>query len=754
MKYTFEATKRTAKWAIAIITILTLWSAWQLQHLQISYDFEAFFPKSDQDLTIYRNHINTFGADNDYVLLAVETEHVIDPDFLADLSAFMLDLKTSANIDQVVGLPSIKQMIIGPMGAFEVPLYNLQDFNAAQTARKIMSDKQLVGSFMSEDTTTTALIITTAPKLSKSASDETLMALYQVMEKHQALGKFHIAGRVHGQHHYIDLMFWELLIFGVSSVLLLALFLFIAFRTLWGIVLPLLVVLCTVVWLLGGLSFSGQSISMLTTIMPTILFVVGVSDVIHLLEKYLEELRQGRPKKQALIHAMKEIGIATFLTSLTTSIGFLTLLTADMAPIQDFGIFTAIGVWIAYLITFTLIPAALLLLPTPHLAKNTKGFWHQYLHRCFIWVLRHQKTIMGSTALVFIIALIGASQIQVNNYLLEDLSDDDPVKQEYVFFEEKFDGVRPFEAALVAKNAPDFELTPSLVSDLFLLEDYLLSTYGLKNVMGLHTIVGQLNQATHGGNMDYRKNPDIAEWPSIKKLLLRAEKSNKLKPILNRNTGQMRLTGRIIDYGGKAFREKNEALKAFWATLPSAKNYDLTITGMAYLIDKNNALLSANMLLGLLIAFSLIALIIAFLFKSFRYIVIALIPNMLPLIMVAGFMGFVGIDLKMSTSLIFTIAFGIAVDDTIHFLSRFNLELKAGKSMVYALKRTFLSTGKAIVITSIILCAGFWTLIGSSFMSTFYVGLLISLTLVFAVLSDLLIIPVLILWIGKKNKKN
>lgn len=746
----FKLSKSTAKWIIGIITLITLWSAWQLQHLQISYDFEAFFPKADKDLTIYQDHIKSFGSDNDFVLLAIEKENIIDSSFFSQLAFLRNDLLQAKHVTQVVGLPSIKQPIIGPFGVFEAPLYKLDNFNKQAVTHKIMQDQQLVGTFISKDTSAVSLIIGTTANLSKTASDEALSSLKSVLTKHAHIGKFHIAGRIHGQQYYIDLMFWELITFGASSVLLLALFLFISFRTLWGILIPLTIVLCTVIWLLGGLSFANQSISMLTTIMPTILFVVGVSDVVHLIEKYLEELRNGHAKKEALTTAIREIGLATFLTSLTTSIGFLTLLTANMTPVQEFGVFTSIGVWFAYVLAFTLVPALLYLLPKPKIASQSKGFWYNSLHQCFIWVLQHQKSILFGALTLLVVALIGVNKLEVNNYLLEDLSDADPVKKEYLYFEKTFDGVRPFEASLTTKNDSSLTFSPQLIHDLFLLEQFLITEYGLENVLGLQTIVANFNQGLHGGALEYRKQPTAADYKRIEKLIYRGIKAGKIDQIVNAAQGKIRLTGRVIDYGGKVFRAKNKELIAYWSSLPSSQEYALTITGMAFLIDKNNELLSANMLLGLLIAFSLIAVLIGFLYKSFRYVLIALIPNMLPLIMVAGFMGFVGIDLKVSTSLIFTIAFGIAVDDTIHFLSKLNLELRKGKSQLYALKRTFLSTGKAIVVTSIILCAGFWTLIFSSFSSTFYVGVLISLTLVFAVLFDLLLIPILVLWISKK----
>jgi predicted RND superfamily exporter protein len=741
--------QKISKWTISIIVLITLWSVWQLNALKISYDFEAFFPKSNPDLKAYNSHTASFGADNDYVLLAIESDEIFTIQFLTALELLVSDLQLLPHVEDVIGLPTIKKPIITPMGVLNIPLFDINQFNAQKVEAKIMQDPQLVGSLISENKSTTAIIINTTPNLSKIDSDATLSDIYKTIKKHKNIGVFHIAGRIHAQQYFIDLMFWELIVFGISSALLLALFLFLSYRSWWGIVLPIAVVVCTVTWLMAGLSVSNQSINLLTTIMPTILFVVGVSDVVHLTEKYLEELRLNVPKKRALINAIKDIGLATFLTSLTTSIGFLTLLSSGMMPIQEFGVFTAIGVWIAYLLAFTLIPSALYLLPVPYVAKQHNNKWNTFLKKCFLWVIKHPKKIITGTLVVIGVASIGLSNVQVNNFLLEDLNENDPVKQEYRFFEKTFDGVRPFEIALIGKKDNKLELTYDLMQDLFLLESYLIKSYEIKTVMGLPTIAREMNQAIHEGLVGFQKKPERNDWIKIKKLLSRLTKSGKLDKLIDLENTKIRFSARVTDYGGKVFSVKNKELIQFWQTLPASKKFNLNVTGMANLIDRNNELLSKNMMVGLLIAFGLIAIIIGILFKSFSYVFIAIIPNILPLILIAGVMGYVGIDLKISTSLIFTIAFGIAVDDTIHFLSRYKLELGKGKTRLYALKSTYLYTGKAILITSIILCAGFWTLIFSSFMSTFYIGVLISLTLLFAVLCDLILLPVLLLWVSK-----
>jgi predicted RND superfamily exporter protein len=241
------------------------------------------------------------------------------------------------------------------------------------------------------------------------------------------------------------------------------------------------------------------------------------------------------------------------------------------------------------------------------------------------------------------------------------------------------------------------------------------------------------------------------EMKPILSLIQKFKKRKEFASLITSDNKEARITGKMHDMGSKKVALRNQALEKFIAENVNLNILSYQLTGSAYLIDKNNAYLARNLVGGLAIAFLIIAILTALFYRSFVMVLIALIPNLIPLILIAGILGYAGIYLKISTGIIFTIAFGIAVDDTIHFLSKLKLELDKGKSLIYAVKRTFLSTGKAIIITSIILCGGFLSLMLSSFEGTFLVGLLISLTLFFAIVADLFLLPILIISWFKKN---
>ena len=274
----------------------------------------------------------------------------------------------------------------------------------------------------------------------------------QLLEAH-TFDKIIKSGRVYGQKYYVQKMQDELSLFVAISAILLILFLGIAFRAIWGVVVPMTVVFLTVIWQLGAMTAIGQPLDILSTLLPTILFVVGISDVVHIINRYLEELRLGKEKVNAVLIAFRQVGTATFLTSLTTAIGFLTLVTADIMPIQDFGWQTAMGVWIAFVLAFTFLPAVLILMPKPKIASQTKGdFWTKVMTQIFRIVLKRNKLIVWIGASFTVLALVGVSFMKVDNYLLEDLAEDDPYRQQFEYFEQHYSGVRPFEMVVFIGN--------------------------------------------------------------------------------------------------------------------------------------------------------------------------------------------------------------------------------------------------------------------------------------------------------------
>jgi predicted RND superfamily exporter protein len=747
--------KRLAIFALVFVAISTIVALWQLRNINFDYEFEDYFPKADTEFAFYDNYRNPYGSDNDYVLLSIEREEgVFNNDFLLTVDSFARALKQVPYVTEVVSPTQLFYPINTAFGYQKVNWFHLNDpARLVDDQARIVQSNELMGNFIATNQKSLRVVVTTEFGLSKNKSDETVQAINALIADYP-FEQVRPAGRIYGQQYYIDKMQYELVGFTSISLIIITLFLWFAFRAGWGVLAPLTVVAVSVLWLLGFMTYLGKSFDLMSSLLPTIMFVVGISDAVHIISRYLEELRAVPVKKRALKIAFTQVGKATFLTSVTTAFGFLTLMTSGINPVRDFGIYTAIGVMFAFAITFMLLPAILLLLPLPvkTLERGQSQFWNKVMFGVFKWIVGKPKQVLWISAGITLIAFWGISRVSVNNYLLEDLSAGDPMRKNFEFFEAHYGGARPFEVSIVATDNSSL-ITLERLRAIAELESLFAEEFELNGLLGINTVMRNLNRAQHGGDSAFYTVPETTQdLKRIKKGLKRAQKSGQLQMVLTPNQDSTRLSAQVKDFGGLGFAARYDRIQPQIDALAEAHNLGIRYTGMAYLIDKNNESLATNLMTSLLVAFGVIALIMGGIFKSVRMVLITLVPNMLPLILIGGVMGMLGIDLKVSTSIIFTIAFGIAVDDTIHYVSKLRMELDKGRSVLYALKRTSISTGKAIVLTSLILISGFVALVFSNFASTFYIGLLVSLTLVFAVLADLFLLPVLIFIFYKEGK--
>ena len=747
-------TRRNARLALALLVLLTVPALLALRHVRVDYDFEKFFPTDDPELDRYLAFRDRFGHDNEYVLFGIgHRPSVFDLHVLRRADSLAGRLATLPDVRRVVSPTRLSMPRWTPAGVFEGPVLRLDhDSTLAADSTRLRLDP-VARPLVNDRGDALLLVMHTEQGLSKARSDSLLNRIEAAVDA-SGLPEVRIAGRIHGQRHYIGLMTRELITFMLASAVLLVIFLSIAFRTTWGVIAPISVVALTVLWQVALMTAFGKPLSILTMLLPTILFVVGMSDSVHIIERYIEALRDGHPKSRALAITFDEVGLSTFITMLTTAIGYATLVTSGIRPMSEFGLFTAMGVFLAYALAFTLLPAVLLLLPTPVPAERTvrASLWDRVVHALLQTVLgRRRAILLGAGAVTLCCALL-IPRITVNNFLLEDLPDSDPQKQGFLWFERQFGGVRPFDLEIAVRDTALSVWDPAVLHRTAIVQDHLERTYGVRHITSPVTVVRAANMALNGGDPAwYRLPDDPADTQRAARLARTLLGRQGLATIASADGLTGRMSGRMVDEGGAAHRLKNAALDGLVKGLGPAPAVDFHQTGMAFLIDRNNERLSEQMLLSLGISFLLIAAIMTFLFREPRMVLIALLPNVLPMVFIAGLMGLVGIDLKVSTAIIFSNAFGIAVDDTIHLLGKLRIELAKGRGLPYAMKRTYLSGGKAVIVMSLMLCAGFITLIASDFASVHYMGLLISITLGVALLSELLLLPLLVLLILRKR---
>ncbi len=744
---------------LTVFILLTAFLGYHLKDIRFDYNFENFFPSHDDETSFFYDYRDDFKSDNDFLLISIENEAgVFEPNFLKKVNDFSQKLGDVEYVENVLSITTESEQFIFPGGSTSSKRYiDFTDFDAVRDSARIYKNDELINTFVSENGKAICIFIKHEDYLSKKKSDQLVKDVDKIT-KSLKLKNTRIAGRAVGQAYYINKMIFELSLFLGLSAFLIILFLYIAFKSIWGILIPQIVIVGSLIWIIGGMGLFDAPINIILTVLPSIMFVVCMSDVIHLVSKYLDALRVEKDTFTAIKVSVKEVGLATFLTSITTSIGFFSLYFVRVQPIQVFGVILGIGVLIAFVLTFLTLPILFYIFPGPkHVlsAEPKNHFWKSFLEKGFVFVMKRRKSILITSGIVLIVSFVGMLQVETNNFMMDDLKESEQMKQDFNFFDDNFGGIRPFELAIKVKGKDRNVWDKEIIQKLDSVETYLENEFGVTVKSSLVKILKTLNRSAHAGNADAHEIPSSnSKIRSFKRIIKVADKGRFVYGFIDSTEQKTRVSGTIPDLGNVLAREKTEALFAFIKKNNLDQDIEFKVTGTGYLLDKNMRYLAVSLIKGLGISIILVALIIGFVYRSGRILIISIITNVLPLVVIAGYMGFTGVELKTSTSIIFTIAFGIAVDDTIHFLGKFKYELMKGKGKLYALKRSYLTTGKAMILTTLILSSGFLLLVFSSFLGTFYMGLLLCITFVVALVADLTLLPVLLLLFYKEKPKS
>ena len=752
-----KAFRKYSKLVLGGLLVLTLFFVYQASRVELDYDFEKFYPTSDPETEFFLEYRQKFQSDNDFLLLAIQRDKgVFDKDFLKKIDKFTEELKEIDNVDSVASITNMQELFIRAKVSSR-PLIDFESLDLKRDSINIFSKPELVNSFISEDGKSICLFVKHEDFLSKKKSDKLIDNLNAKADQYN-FQRMRIAGRTIGQKYYIDKMLKEILLFLSLSAVLVMLFLVIAFRSIWGVLIPQIVIFTGMLWLIGMMGLFKEPINIILTVLPSVMFVVSMSDVIHLVSRYLDALRTEDTPLDAIKLSVQEVGMATLLTSVTTSIGFFSLVFVRVQPIQVFGVVMGIGVLIAFVLTFITLPALFIFFPGPERVRKQKKdhFWKKRLEKWFIIALRRRGRVLVISAAVMGICVYGLFQIKTNNLLMDDLSDSEPLKQDFNYLDSHYGGIRPVELAITIKDTSINVWDKDVLRTIDTVEHYLKNEYSLTIKNSLVTAIKIGHRSMYSGLPEYYTLPkQSSKWRDLKRGF-KSKSAEGIYRLMVDSTEQMtRISGTIGDLGNIKVTEMNKYLREYLETKTLNGKIDYKITGTAHLIDKNLSYLSTSLVKGLLVSILIVALLMGIIYRSVSILLISIVPNLVPLVFIAGVMGYLGVELKISTAIIFTIAFGIAVDDTIHLLGKFKFELMKGRTKMYALKRSYLTTGKAMILTTLILCSGFALLVFSSFLGTFYLGVMLCLALLVALIADLTLLPVLIFlfYHPKKGKK-
>ena len=537
---------------------------------------------------------------------------------------------------------------------------------------------------------------------------------------------------------------------GITSLLF-----FFFFRSFRATMISMFVVIIGVMWSFGTLGLLNYEITVLTAIIPPLIIVIGIPNCIFLINKYQQEIKNHGNKAKSLQRVISKVGNATLMTNLTTAAGFGTFIFTDSKLLSEFGIVASLNIVFLFILCLIIIPIVYSYMPMPkekHLAHLGKNYMAAFIN----WIentIRHHRVAVFSTAIgILVLGIIGIYQITVSGSIIEDMPKKAPFFKDILFYEKEFDGVMPLEIVIDTKR-PKGALKSVTLKRIEELQQTIEEIPELSKPVSVVNLVKYSKQAYYNGNPEFYELPTKQEEAFILSYIKNSTQKgneNMLKSYVD-STGQYaRITTFMRDIGTDKMQKIEERLQDKINHIFPKERYEVSLTGKAYVFEKGTHYLIDNLVQSLLFAIVLISLLMAYMFRSFKMIIVSLLPNILPLVMTAGLMGFLGIPIKPSTILVFSIAFGISVDDTIHFLAKYRQELKAND---WKIKRSVYSTlkeaGISMFYTSVVLFFGFSVFTLSDFGGTVALGGLVATTLLFAMLSNLILLPALLLSLDK-----
>jgi len=531
------------------------------------------------------------------------------------------------------------------------------------------------------------------------------------------------------------------------------------FRSFTSVFFSVIVVLIGVGWSLGCIHLFEYKITMLTGLIAPLIMVIGIPNCVFLINKYHSEFSIHRNKIKALTRTIETVGVTLFLANITTAIGFGVLYFTNSSLLVEFGVIAAINIMITYVITLILIPIIFSFLPVPS-SNNLKHLDGKRINKLLIkidyLVHHHRNAIYICIIFLSIIGLVGMSKINIEGFVVDDMPEKDPIHTGLVFFEKHFHGVLPFEIFIDTKSPNGiFANNGSTLYKINRLQKIFLNYPEFSRPLSIVEGVKFSYQSYHDGNPKYYVLPGAADLKILNNYFsTEAGQENKLANFIDTSKQFTRVSLQMADVGSVRIKEILNEIKPRVDSIFHPEQFNVKFTGHSLMFLKGNDYLLKNLFESLIIEILLITIVGFALFRSFRIILLSKLPVLIPLVITAGIMGYLGIRFKPSTILIFSIAFGISSDGTVYFLAKYRHELKKHKrSISEAISITIKETGISMIYTAIILFCGFAIFAASGFGGTVALGILISITLLVSTCTNLILLPAILLSIDKYVSK-
>jgi hypothetical protein len=760
------------RYRIPLLIALTAFTGVMFYHarlVKMTYNNPAVIPANNPKYMRYMDFKKQFGEDGNVMVIGVQSDKLFTRDFFNSWIQLSNQLKTIPGVDQVLSIPGSVTFERDTANKKLNLVHVFPDHVSSQHEMDSLKERFSQLKFYRD-------------RLYNPQTNATLMAVHiaskQLNSKDRVatVEKIQDFGNVFSEQnktvvHYSGMPLIRTLmttriadetkLFLILAVVATLLVLLILLRSFVAVIASFAVVTIAVIWTLGTVEWLGYQLTILTGLIPPLVVVISITNCIYLLNKYhLEFVKHGN-KMKALTRVVEKIGLATLFTNLTAAIGFGVFYFTKSKILQEFGLVAGLNIAGIFLISVILIPCVYSFLPSP-IARHTNYLDYKVLNKILerleYLVTYQRKWIFLGTGTLVVLALIGCLRLKAIGYIVDDIPHRDKIYTDLKFFEGNFHGVMPVEILVDTKKKGGV-LTPARMKKIDQLQDTLMQFSEFSKPLSIVEGVKFIRQAYYGGDSSEYMLPNEIERPFIFSYLGNTKDTSHLLSTFVDSTRQVaRISLSVADIGTTRMEQLlNKLTPKIYSALDTSK-YSVTVTGASVIFLEGNRYIIEGLTSSLLLAFLLIAVCMGYLFRSWRMIIFSLIPNLIPLIITAGIMGYFGIPLKPSTVLIFSIAFGIAIDNAIRFLAKYQQELhRHNWDITKTVSMALYEAGISIIYTSIILFFGFIIFTLSHFGGTFYLGLLTSVTLVVAMFNNLLLLPSLLLglrkWVDRGNLK-
>lgn len=736
----------------------TVFMSQKAQDVLYSYEFMPLLPVDDPIFLEYQDFLTHFGEEGNVMVVGFQC------DSLFTLDKFNVFYDLSENLRGIVGVEEVVS-ILQAQNIYKNEASKSFDFKRVTSGRlnsisELIKVKEELQSlpfyrklFYNESKNAYLMALTLNKPLLDS---ERRISLIQSIE--DVVEPFSIA--MNTKVHYSGLPYIrtkstiktksEVHLFIFLALGITALIMLLFFRSFSAMFYSMLVVGIGVIWAVGTIALIGYKVTILTALIPPLIIVIGIPNCIFLLNKYHNEFKLHGNKVKALSRVIQKVGNATFMTNATTAAGFATFIVTQTQMLVEFGVVASINILLVFFISLLVIPSVCSFMPDPK-ERHLSHLERNWMNNLTIWmervVLHHRSKVYASTLLLLIVAFFGLSKIETTGNIVDDIPKDDPLIVDLLFFENNFSGVMPFEIVIDTQKKNGVTKSSTL-KRIQKLEELLAEYPEISSTTSILDLAKFSKQAYYNGNPKYYSLPNSQEKNFIMKYAKNTlgDGDYLFSSFVDSTKSIARVSALMKDIGTKQMKALKDSIRPKIDAIFNPKKYDVSITGTSVLFLEGTRYLVRNLFSSLVLAIALIAILMAWMFSSSRMVVVSLLPNLIPLVLTGALMGYFGIPIKPSTILVFSIAFGISIDDTIHFLAKYRQELKVNHwniriSVIKALKET----GVSMFYTSIVLFFGFSIFIASEFGGTVALGLLVSVTLLFAMTANLLLLPSLLL---------